>query len=130
MARPTHLAFSGATLLMDDGFRARLLLAWRLLWDDRVSPLKYAVPMLLAMYIASPIDTIPDVLLGLGQIDDLGIAVIALMLFVRIMPWLAPSEVVAEYSGATRRAAPPDLRDTNRAHEAVEADFRIRGERA
>lgn len=126
MARTTNAAFHGAGLLMDEGFRARFFLAWHLLRDDRVSPLKYAVPIALAAYVVSPIDTIPDVFLGFGQIDDIGIFVIALMLFVRIMPWLAPREVVAEYASGTQREAAWETGNANATGDAVEADFRLR----
>jgi uncharacterized membrane protein YkvA (DUF1232 family) len=122
MTRTTSQAFSGAGMLLDDGFRARLRLAWRLLRDDRVTPLKFFLPLVLVIYLASPVDAIPDVLLGIGQIDDLGIVAIALMLFVRIMPWLAPPEVVAEHAGSARHTS-----TAPRAGTAFEADFRVRG---
>ena len=126
MARPANHASNGADVLMDDGFRERFLLAWRLLRDDRVSPLKYVLPIALAAYIVSPVDTIPDVFLGVGQIDDVGIVIVALMLFVRIMPWLAPREVVADHASGTGREATWGMRNDVARDDALEADFRIR----
>ena len=75
----------------------RTRLAWRLLRDPRVSALKYALPALLFVYLMSPVDAVPDFLLGVGQSDDLGIAVAAVMLLVRIIPRLAPGHVVDEH---------------------------------
>jgi uncharacterized membrane protein YkvA (DUF1232 family) len=75
----------------------RTRLAWRLLRDPRVSALKYALPAFLLIYLMSPIDAVPDLFLGIGQTDDLGIAVVAFMLLVRIIPRFAPGHVVDEH---------------------------------
>jgi uncharacterized membrane protein YkvA (DUF1232 family) len=72
-------------------------LAWRLLRDDRVSALKYLLPALLALYVVSPVDMIPDLLLGVGQIDDVGAIIVATMVLIRLLPKVAPAEVVAEH---------------------------------
>ena len=57
-------------VLLDRGIRDQLRLGWRLLRDERVSALKFALPALLALYLVSPVDVIPDILLGPGQMDD------------------------------------------------------------
>jgi uncharacterized membrane protein YkvA (DUF1232 family) len=44
------------------------------------------IPVLAALYVVSPIDLIPDLLPGLGQLDDLGVMLAALGLFVRVCP--------------------------------------------
>jgi uncharacterized membrane protein YkvA (DUF1232 family) len=44
------------------------------------------VLLLAALYIISPLDFIPDVIPVLGQLDDLGIAVAALEIFLRLCP--------------------------------------------
>jgi uncharacterized membrane protein YkvA (DUF1232 family) len=97
MNRRTTSAFAGASALLDRGTRDQLRLSWRLLQDERVSALKFALPALLALYVASPIDPIPDFLLGLGQIDDLGVVVAGVLLLARIIPRLAPGHVVDEH---------------------------------
>jgi uncharacterized membrane protein YkvA (DUF1232 family) len=97
MERRTTSAFAGASALLDRGIRDQLRLSWRLLRDERVSALKFALPAFLALYVASPIDAIPDFLLGLGQIDDLGIVVAGVLLLARIIPRLAPAYVVDEH---------------------------------
>jgi uncharacterized membrane protein YkvA (DUF1232 family) len=38
------------------------------------------------VYLISPVDFVPDVLLGLGQLDDLGIILLGIALFVRLCP--------------------------------------------
>jgi uncharacterized membrane protein YkvA (DUF1232 family) len=61
-------------------------LAWRLLWDPRVSLWVKLAPFFTALYIISPLDFIPDTILGLGQIDDLGALLLGLQLFVELTP--------------------------------------------
>ncbi len=73
-------AFAGGSKLLEPGMLDQTRLAWRLLRDQRVSSLKYALPALLFIYLVSPFDAIPDLLPCIGQTDDLGIAVVALML--------------------------------------------------
>jgi uncharacterized membrane protein YkvA (DUF1232 family) len=48
-----------------------------------------AVPLLALLYVISPIDFVPDFIPGLGQLDDLGIILAALELFVRLCPGVA-----------------------------------------
>ncbi len=38
---------------------------------------KAAIPALAAVYVISPIDLIPDFILGVGQIDDIGVILLA-----------------------------------------------------
>jgi uncharacterized membrane protein YkvA (DUF1232 family) len=53
-------------------------LLWRLMRDPRVPARSKATLFVLAGYLVSPIDLIPDVIPGLGQLDDLFIAAFAL----------------------------------------------------
>src|ERR687897_953916 len=63
MERRTNSAFAGAGALLDRGIRDQLRLSWRLLRDERVLGLKFALPALLALYVLSPVASIPDFLL-------------------------------------------------------------------
>ena len=125
MDRRTTTAFAGASVLLDRGIRDQLRLGWRLLRDERVSALKFALPALLGLYVVSPLDPIPDFLLGLGQMDDLGIVIAGVLLLARVMPKLAPTcrqrtcarYEHGSYSGEARREA----------EEIVEARFNVRG---
>jgi uncharacterized membrane protein YkvA (DUF1232 family) len=74
-------------------------LALRLMRDPSVPVLTRAVPVLAALYLVSPIDLIPDLLLGLGQLDDLGVVALALELFLR----LSPSRAKAFHESALAR---------------------------
>lgn len=58
----------------------------RLFREPRVPALLKAVPILAGLYLVSPIDLVPDFLPGLGQLDDLGVILAALELFVRLCP--------------------------------------------
>jgi uncharacterized membrane protein YkvA (DUF1232 family) len=64
----------------------QLRLAFRLIREPRVPVLTRAVPLLAALYLVWPLDFIPDILPGLGQLDDLGVVVFALELFLRLCP--------------------------------------------
>jgi uncharacterized membrane protein YkvA (DUF1232 family) len=65
---------------------AELRLAWRLWREPRVPAFAKAVPVLAMLYVVSPLDFIPDVLPLVGQLDDLGILVLSLKLFLRLCP--------------------------------------------
>ena len=58
----------------------------RLLREPRVPPLIKALPVLTALYVISPLDVVPDFLPILGQLDDLGVVLIALGAFFRLCP--------------------------------------------
>ena len=58
---------------------------------------KYLLLAILALYIASPIDAIPDLLVGVGQLDDMGMAIALIMVTLRLLPKLAPAEVVEQH---------------------------------
>jgi uncharacterized membrane protein YkvA (DUF1232 family) len=76
--------------LSKPGLLRRLLsqarLALRLLRDPRVPLPTKVVPLLAALYVISPLDFMPDVFPILGQLDDLGVAVAALEIFLRLCP--------------------------------------------
>jgi uncharacterized membrane protein YkvA (DUF1232 family) len=67
-------------------WRAKASLAWALFRDRRV-PLwvRAAVPALV-LYLASPIDIIPDFIPVLGQLDDLLVVALVVGVFLRFTP--------------------------------------------
>lgn len=97
MARTTPGTFAGASLLLEPNTIDHIRLAWRLLRDERVSGLKYLLPAMLALYVVSPVDLAPDLFLGIGQIDDVGAIIVAAMVLIRLLPRVAPADVVAEH---------------------------------
>lgn len=77
---------------LKDLFR-QVQLAWRLFVDPRVPWITKIIPPAALIYILSPIDILPDLSLGLGQLDDLAILLLGIKLFIE----LAPAEVVREH---------------------------------
>jgi len=68
-------------------------LIWRLLNDRRVSSwLKMIVPATL-LYLLFPIDIIPDIAPGLGQLDDIAVILLGLKIFVE----MCPEEIVRQH---------------------------------
>ena len=77
-------------------FVRTLRLVWRLLNDSRVPLLpKLVIPATL-IYVFSPVDLIPDVILGLGQLDDLGVFALGITMFIG----LCPDDIVEEHRRA------------------------------
>jgi uncharacterized membrane protein YkvA (DUF1232 family) len=86
-------------------------LAFRLIREPRVALLTKALPFVAALYVVSPLDFVPDVVPLLGQLDDLGIVLIALEGFLR----LCPAEIVAFHRAAiaqSRRYTPMSPTDS------------------
>lgn len=125
--RQTSPPLAGANLLLEPGTWDRLRLAWRLFRDPRVaSKLKTAVPVLTLLYVLSPIDLLPDVLLGLGQLDDVGAIGLALIFATRIVPRLAPAAVLEEHMAAMGLVGRVPGGGTDSARDkVVDARFRV-----
>jgi len=76
----------------------RFRLGWRLLRDPRVPAMpKWLIPAGALIYLVSPIDLIPDFILGLGQLDDLSIVAVAVALITLLVRW-SPQEIVDEHA--------------------------------
>lgn len=71
----------------------QLQLVWLLFKDSRVGIWTKSVLPLSLLYVISPVDFIPDIILGLGQLDDLGVILLGMTLFVK----LCPPNIVEEY---------------------------------
>lgn len=89
-------------------------LVWFLIQDRRVGLASKAIIPLSLLYVISPVDFLPDVFLGLGQLDDLGIILLGMTLFVK----LCPPDLVEYY----RRQI--DQGDSGGSHQVVEATYR------
>ncbi len=92
----------------------RSQVAWRLFWDQRVSLLAKIIPVAGLVYIVSPVDLAPAWLMGplapLGTLDDIGVALLALNLFIQA----SPAEVVQEHLknlGAFFETSPMNMDD-------------------
>lgn len=85
-ASQTHPGFLGS-ILRD------VRLAWRLLLDPRVPLLLKLIPPATILYTLFPVDFVPDLMPGLGQLDDLGILLLGIRLFIL----LAPQAIVRQH---------------------------------
>ena len=79
-----------------------LILVIRLMFDRRVSTTAKLIPLIVLLYVISPVDLIPDVFVPLGIVDDLTILVLGFQLFIHS----APRAVVQEYRQGKKRAVP------------------------
>ena len=75
-------------------FFNRLMLSWRLFFDRRVRFSAKMIPLFALLYMLSPIDIAPEIIFGpLGVVDDVGVILIALQMFIS----MAPNPVVQEH---------------------------------
>jgi uncharacterized membrane protein YkvA (DUF1232 family) len=88
-----------------------LRLAWRLIREPRVPLLAKVVPLIALLYVVSPIDVIPDVLPIIGQVDDIGLLVVAVKIFLKLCPSGVTAFHAAAIAGGRRYApmAPADV---------------------
>ena len=77
-------------------------LYWRLFRDRRVSLLPKALLVLVATYLLSPIDVVPELLPVIGATDDLAVGLGGLWLFVRLCPPPVVREHVATIAAEAR----------------------------
>jgi uncharacterized membrane protein YkvA (DUF1232 family) len=98
-----------------------LRLAWRLLQDERVPWAVKVVPIAAIVYVVSPIDFIPDFLLGLGQLDDLAILLLGLKAFIS----LSPQPVVDQYLRDIKKGGPPRADSGVDETDYITAEYRV-----
>ena len=90
---PTKQTDTGALLGWIRDAARQVRLAWRLFLDQRVPLWSKVIPPAALAYVISPVDLIPDVVIGLGQLDDIAVVLLGLKLFIE----LAPPDVVREH---------------------------------
>ena len=76
-------------------FKSKLRLGVALFRDPRIPLLGRAIPPLLLLYLALPIDFIPDFIPVLGHLDDLVVLVLGVGLLLRLTPAQAIEEAIA-----------------------------------
>ncbi len=64
--------------------RRKLTFVRLMMGDDRVPMYVKLIPILLLLYLTSPIDLVPDFIPVLGYLDDVVIALLALALIIRL----------------------------------------------
>jgi uncharacterized membrane protein YkvA (DUF1232 family) len=94
----------------------QIRLVWRLLTDRDVPIWVKVIPPLALLYLISPIDLLPDPVLGLGQLDDLAVILLGLKLFVEMCPKGVVQRHRDELAGNT-----PPIPDG----EVVDASYRV-----
>jgi len=101
-------------------------LAWRLMLDSRV-PLwvKTIVPASL-VYLISPVDLAPDVIPGLGQLDDLAVIVIGVKLFIELCPPAIVREHMQELLGESNWQVEPNEPTPSPPPQIVDAPYEIK----
>jgi len=108
----------------------RAWLTWKLYRDPRVSPgLKRAITVGAFAYVVSPIDVLPDLLLGVGQIDDVGVLVGLVFLLSNLLVKFAPSDVLASYLDGTSGSVRPEDAGPRRKTDSegdIDVPFQVR----
>jgi hypothetical protein len=93
--------------------------------------LKMVVPLAILLYAISPIDLVPDLLLGLGQIDDFGLLGASLLIALRLLPRIAPQAVLSEHLfdlGLIRPEWAPSPQPHQPRGTVVDAHYRVTDE--
>lgn len=81
------------------GIVDQIRLTWHLLRDPRVPLWAKSIPIIGVLYVLSPIDIIPDFMIGLGQLDDLAIVLGGMRLFAAVVPEHIVEEHRTEIAG-------------------------------
>ena len=76
-------------------------LVFQLIMDPQVPIYLKALPFAAIAYLIFPFDFLPDVIPGLGQLDDITVLLLGAKIFIE----LAPQDVVAQYVGRLKDQA-------------------------
>jgi uncharacterized membrane protein YkvA (DUF1232 family) len=95
---------------------AHVRLVWRLLNDPDVPVWLKLIPPLAILYLISPVDILPDPILGLGQLDDAAVLLLGLKLFVE----MSPRNIVQRHRDELAGSTPPVPEG-----DVVDADYRV-----
>lgn len=71
----------------------QIKLAYNLMMDARIHPATKLIPIAALGYLLLPVDVAPDVVLGIGQLDDLAVLMFGLRMFFEF----SPPEIVQEH---------------------------------
>src|SRR5690554_4564499 len=114
----------------------RASLTWKLLWDRRVGWLPKLIPVLGLAYIVSPVDLLPELLVGvlgpLIALDDIGVIMLVLNLSSRLRRRTSSANTCGRCAGSalshTRRAIlTPTTQATRRSSTAARKRWTGRG---
>jgi len=119
-AHPTVIRAGGLWALLR---QARL--AFRLLRDERVPTMAKLIVPAAMLYAVSPLDLVPDLIPLVGQVDDLGVCVLAVLAFIK----LCPRHLVDEHEAALDGQEAPEP-STARRGDPVDARYQWVDDRA
>ena len=93
-------------------FVLRVKLIVRLIGDKRVNPWLKIIPVAGLVYLVSPIDIIPDIMLPvIGELDDAAILWLTNYLFIELCPPEIVNEHVKAINASSHRAEDEDVVD-------------------
>jgi uncharacterized membrane protein YkvA (DUF1232 family) len=92
-------------------------LTWKLLLDPKVNALAKLVPAAALAYLIMPIDVIPDMIPGLGQLDDIAVILLGIRAFIA----LCPPELVQWYR--SEMGIDPKTRENQ--SDTIEGSYRV-----
>ncbi len=98
-----------------------LRLVWPLFRDRRVPLVVKSVPIVALLYAISPVDLVPDFFPALGQLDDLSVLLLSLLLFVR----LCPPEVVREHLEPTAEPGRKSQPEADKPGRVIDGEYEI-----
>ena len=106
---------------MVGGLLKQARLVWRLLKDNRVPGWVKLLPVAGLIYLISPIDLLPDLMLpGLGEVDDVMIILLALKGFVDLSPPGVVREHLEKLLGKQGQAPTP-----GKPEPYIDASYRV-----
>jgi len=116
-----------ADLLESAGFLGGLVkqarLAWRVLNDRRVPAWVKLIPVAGLIYLVSPIDLIPDLMLpGLGELDDIAVLILAVKMFLDFSP---PGVVNEHLENLFGKEKPVDSAGGPSSSGYIDASYRV-----
>jgi len=124
MTRASNRGGSSAPPGGTTNFLQEIRIAWQLFRDGRVPGYAKILPVaLVALYVLSPIDLIPDFLLGPGQIDDVALLLAGLALFRALVPDHIAQEYYARARGKTPGSAEQQSSATT--DDYIDAEYRV-----
>ncbi len=100
-------------------------LAFRLLKDSRVPIYLKVIPTIGLLYVISPLDFIPDLALGLGQLDDIGVILASIEGFIALCPQNVVDEHLAEINGVDSYTTSGDV-PSAKAGETIDGEYRVK----
>jgi len=101
-ARPEDRELAGRIVRLP--LRRKLRLAAALVRDNRIPLLVRALPPALVLYLAMPLDVIPDFIPVIGHLDDVLVLLLGVAVLLRFTPRAVLEEHVSRLEAQTPRA--------------------------